>query len=88
MEGYVATSTVATVTEYTLAAKADGTIVARRAVGGDGCVPQLVTPGVPMWCLVHAGAYAIPNTGRDRACSRTRRRPRRTVARAGRRRPM
>jgi aerobic carbon-monoxide dehydrogenase large subunit len=64
-EGYLATIHGRDfVTEYTLAAKADGTIVACRAVvtAAMGAYLELVTPGVPiLGAWLYAGTYAIPN---------------------------
>ena len=64
-EGYVATIHGRDfVTDYTLAAKSDGTIVACRAelTAAMGAYLELVTPGVPiLGAWVYAGAYEIPN---------------------------
>ena len=64
-EGYVATIHGRDfVTDYTLAAKSDGTIVACRAelTAAMGAYLELVTPGVPiLGAWVYAGPYAIPN---------------------------
>jgi carbon-monoxide dehydrogenase large subunit len=64
-EGYLATIHGRDfVTDYTLAAKSDGTIVACRAelTAAMGAYLELVTPGVPvLGAWVYAGPYAIPN---------------------------
>ena len=64
-EGYLATIHGRDfVTEYTLAARSDGTITHCRAkvVAAMGAYLQLVTPGIPLLgAWIYAGPYAIPN---------------------------
>jgi carbon-monoxide dehydrogenase large subunit len=64
-EGYLATIHGRDfVTEYTLAAKKDGTITHCRArvKAAMGAYLQLVTPGIPLLgAWIYAGTYAIPN---------------------------
>ena len=64
-EGYLATIHGRDfVTEYTLAARKDGTITHCRAkvTAAMGAYLQLVTPGIPLLgAWIYAGPYAIPN---------------------------